>query len=150
MTDARDFFEGLEAQRRGLTDLYDKYVPMYESREKDFYKGRERAVWRCKRRGCLLLHVWDAPEGTVWYRPAYKLSPGLNLENSNAAGRANNTLDGDRRWKANLAPFDHVRMFDPNGGISLECDHVHHYLTARKMIWAVDSATRGKPTRVMI
>lgn len=152
MTDpaeAQAFFQGLDAQRRELQDLFDKYVPRFENKDRDFFKGRERAIWRCKQRGCTLLLVWDAAEGTLWLRPAYKLSHGLNLESSNAAGREHNTIDGHRHWKANLAPFDQVRGYDPGGGISLECRHVHRYVDRDEMVSAVDSSRPGEPTKTM-
>lgn len=149
-SEAREFFERLDLQRRDAQDLFDKYVPRYESGDRDFFKGSERAVWRCRKRGCLLLLVWDAPEGAIWFRPAYKLSRGLNLESSNPAGRANNTADGDRHWKANLAPFDQVRSYAAEGGISLECDHVHRYTTRDELVGAVDSSRPGIPSTVIL
>lgn len=148
--EVRDFFEALKLQRRDTQDMLDKYASKYEAGDRDFFKGRERAVWRCKRRGCLLLLVWNAPEGTLWFRPAYKLSHGLNLESSNAAGRANNTVDGHRHWKANLALFDQVRLFDEGGGISLECDHVHHFAVRDRIVAAVDASRPGKPTKMAV
>lgn len=148
--EARDFFESLELQRRDGRDLFEKYVTKYENGDRDFFKGSERAVWRCNGRGCLLLLVWDAPEGTLWLRPAYKLSQGLNLESSIPAGRSNNTVDGDRRWNANLAPFDQVRIFDEGGGISLECDHVHHFAVRERLVAAVDASTPGMPTKLAV
>lgn len=152
MTDpaeARAVIAGLAEQRRNLQDLLDKYVPRFESKYRDFFKGRERAIWRCKQRGCTLLLVWDAPEGTLWLRPAYKLSHGLNIESSSEAGRANNTLDGDRHWKANVAPFDQVRGYDPGGGLSLECRHVHRYVNRDELVAAVDNSRPGEPTKTM-
>ncbi|WP_404371008.1 hypothetical protein [Kytococcus sedentarius] len=77
-------------------------------------------VYRCADRGCTLLDVLQLPDpvGRFYYRPVYKLSPERNTGGSTPEGRARNTLDGDRRWKAAAMPGG-----DPIG-YTLNCDHL--------------------------
>ncbi|WP_028655964.1 hypothetical protein [Nocardioides sp. J54] len=92
----------------------------YEALSKTGSRADHRLlVYRCKQRGCLLLDVIQLPQGVVLHRPAYRRSPQRNEATSNAVGRAKNTTDGDRRWKANTA------FASSWGNAELVCDHIH-------------------------
>lgn len=94
-------------------------------------------VFRCQSR-CLLLAVYRTKGGVVVYLPAYKLSPAANAEHSTAAGRAENTTDGDRRWRAHS--FFLEQAF---GMMLLNCDHLlQHVLTGEEILDALASGTR--------
>lgn len=73
-------------------------------------------VYRCPRRDALL-EVYRTPRGAILYFPAYKQSRRVNDESSSPEGRAANTVDGDRRWKA------HAGMLHTGFSYPLKCDH---------------------------
>ena len=50
----------------------------------------------------------------------YKLSGPVNQQESVAAGRENNTLDGDNTWKKQV-------YFIEQGYPNLQCSHIHDY-----------------------
>lgn len=154
--DAAAFFDALEACHAEERRVESKYLAKLEAGEADFFKSFERVVYRCPKR-CLLLLVWDAPEGTLVYRPAYTLSRRLNADTSTAEGRAANTADGERRWKASISPYDSLKRMAGgdvgNGftaGISLECRHAHTFVSASKIVEAVEGSRRGHAKRLMV
>jgi hypothetical protein len=80
--------------------------------------------YRCPSR-CLLAEILKTPEGdTIVHTPGYKLSPTLNAATSSASGRAKNTRDGNRKWKART--FFTV----DSSNISLNCDHIRQQILA--------------------
>lgn len=84
--------------------------------------NRHRIVeYRC-RRGCLLLDVLATPAGTIVHHPAYKLSPKLNEQSSNASGRRAHTTDGNRHWQARTTGLE------PGFDTDLNCPHVRRFL----------------------
>ncbi|MGN7247093.1 hypothetical protein ACTHQ1_05080 [Janibacter anophelis] len=94
--------------------------------------------YRCAHR-CLLLDVMEFPEpvGLIFHLPRYRLSPAVNDETSSPEGRAKNTEDGDRRWKAHTA----AETF----AAALNCDHLHHLSIRRERIQAdLDAGPRGR------
>ena len=102
--------------------------------------AQHRAVtFRCSR-GCSMLEVYPTPRGIVIYRPRYRLSPERNAAQSNAEGRAANTEDGNRRWKAHAG-------FLPTGWegwtMPLACDHSEGGVTPDEITSAVASGKRA-------
>lgn len=87
-----------------------------------------RLTYRCATpHRCLLLDVIETPLGTVLHQKRYKSSPEVNLRRSSAAGRAANTIDGDRRWKPRTFYLEQSGLAwsqEPRAGQSLRCDHV--------------------------
>lgn len=95
--------------------------------------GRLRAhrllTYRCARR-CLLVDVLNFPQGVVFHTPGYKLSPSVNTDTSNASGRAKNTIDGARRWKA------HTYFAQECVNVTANCDHVQNLVLEKDEIQA--------------
>ena len=80
--------------------------------------GKHRAVsFRCTQ-GCSMLEVYPTREGTLLYRPRYRLSEARSLEVSNAAGRAANTEDGIQKWN------DYAFFMPDDWRIGLLCKHL--------------------------
>jgi hypothetical protein len=105
--------------------------------------------YRCQARRCLLLIVWQTPGCRVFYQPPYRLAPGYNAEHSNDAGRAHNTLDGDRIWKAQAGVLDHRYRRIPGAtiGLELHCGHVSQVVPGHEVVDDAESATPGHPRR---
>lgn len=137
-----DLVAEVSRRQRDADDL----VAAYE-RDADRVRGAAVVEYRCKRRGCLLMHVWQAPAGLTYYQPPYKLSPRRNDAESNAAGRERNTVDGQRHWRARAGKLDDLRGWGPQAGLSLQCDHVRLTLPSTEVLAMADEATPGKPTR---
>lgn len=107
--------------------------------------------YRCPR-GCLLLHVWNSPQGRLWYRPRYKLSPERTEADTVESARKKRTQDGYRAWQSSGGDFDELLDFfdfDPaSGGLSVNCDHVRNVqIRCDRLAADADAATPGKPTR---
>ncbi|MFQ6483773.1 hypothetical protein [Brachybacterium epidermidis] len=102
--------------------------------------SKHRAVaFRC-RKGCSMLEVYPTPRGVIVYRPRYRLSPTRNAEQSSAEGRAANTEDGDRRWKAHAGflPTEWEGWTMP-----LACDHAELSISADAISTAVADGKRA-------
>lgn len=103
-----------------------------ESVRKRGTASQQRAlVYRCKARGCSLLELYRSPDGLIVYRPRYKLSPAQNAEFSNASGRAANTEDGDRHWKASGG---FLRESWEGWMIEGICDHHRSHITLEAIL----------------
>lgn len=87
-------------------------------------------TYRCRARRCLLLDFVQVPGAVVVHSPAYRLSPSLNASTSNEDGRAKNTFDGDRRWKAHT--------YDARSALNfvLNCDHVRGIVLEKSAVQA--------------
>lgn len=111
-------------------------------------------TYRCGVRWCLLLHVVETPAGIIIHRPRYRLSPTLNEARSNGPGRAKNTEDGDRRWRAATFPIETSGLkpsLPGNVGLGLACDHIDVLLSNNDFAahWASRTAVYrvgSKPT----
>ncbi|MDJ1113789.1 hypothetical protein [Microbacterium dauci] len=102
-------------------------------------KSVSRFVARCQN-GCLLLTIFETPSGPAFHQPRYKLSDSLNEIESNAAGRAANTEDGDRRWR------EQAGMVSAAINFVLTCDH-----TRRTLEFAdIELGSPGSPTRRVV
>lgn len=100
-------------------------------------KAHRAVAYRCPKR-CLLADVLTTAQGIIIHVPAYKLSPKVNEESSSASGRAANTTDGDRRWKAHTFPVEAAI------NVTCTCDHVHHFVLDVDTIEADVEARRGE------
>jgi hypothetical protein len=106
------------------------------------------AEYSCRTRGCLLLHVWNTPQGRCYYQPRYALSPEVNKAESVEAARQKRTSDGNHKWMARWGSLDELLEFcgeEPDLGIDLNCDHVRERITGRRLGAAVDGVTPGSP-----
>ncbi len=95
------------------------------------------ALYRCPS-GCVVLDVLNLPQGVIFHKPAYRLSPTMNATTSSAAGREKNTRDGDRRWKATT----HFASECLN--VTLNCDHLREVVLDKSEIQADLDARRAE------
>lgn len=63
-----------------------------------------RLTYRAAKCRCTILEVLSFPEPVGWviHSPRYRLAPARNAATSSESGRANNTEDGDNRWKRHI------------------------------------------------
>lgn len=131
---------GLADQLRLLDDNGVQALAYYQALKKARrLKDVLMAEYRCSD-GCLLLHLFQTPAGTAFYAPRYRLSPGVNAESSNESGRAANTEDGERKWKA------HANLVSAAANFPLNCDHVLNHVIDMPAL----SNTPGNPVRKQI
>lgn len=125
---------GFAESMRALTDLREDRrraaEAAYGALRAQGKLGSHRVLaYRCSRR-CLLLDVLMFPEplGVIVHQPRYKLSPTVNEASSSESGRAKNTEDGARRWRA--------RYYSPDEMLNaaLNCDHLQHVVIDRDRI----------------
>lgn len=108
-------------------DVLARYDSMQEFTHKFISHPQRRkylaATYVCHhRRQCVLMYVYDTPQGIIVHHPTHKPSPRRNLERSSAEGRAVNTLDGERRWKQRAYFLEHAEKFNPFAIV--DCHHV--------------------------
>lgn len=108
-------------------DVLARYDSMQEFTRKFISHPQRRrylaATYVCHhRRQCVLMYVYDTPQGIIVHHPTHKPSPRRNLERSSAEGRAANTLDGDRRWKERAYFLEHSERF--SSFAMVDCHHV--------------------------
>jgi hypothetical protein len=126
------------------------------------------AEYRCREKGCLLLHVWQTPRGRYWYRPPYNLSPQVAESQTVESARRKRTSDGFRNWNPSAGSFDGlldslayeteledgttVMYFSPQerNGLSVTCDHVRDTLTAERLAAIVRGVTPGSPGKAFL
>lgn len=112
-------------------------VALYETMKKTGELTRNRLVsYRCSK-GCLLLDVYQTPDGPAAYRPGFKYSPQAN-EATSPAARLTRTTDGDRRWVANAD-----MVLSPPLSYLLACNHVQQ-LTLEAVTVHTDLGKRAK------
>lgn len=100
-------------------------------------KDHRAVSYRCPKR-CLLVDVLTTAGGLIVHVPAYKLSPVVNEQSSSESGRATNTTDGDRRWKAHTFPVSAAI------NVTCTCDHLRNFVLDVSTIEADASARRGE------
>lgn len=142
-----DFVRDLRCELANRRSRAELIIAEYESSSGDVTRGNAVVEYRCARRGCLLLHVWRTPDGLKYYQPGYKLSAALNERDSNAAGRARNTIDGDRRWRSRGGVLDDLQGWGADVGIPLQCDHLNSVAPSDEVLAQAEAATPGSPTR---
>jgi hypothetical protein len=107
--------------------------------------------YRCKTKGCLLLHAWQQPEGRFWYLPGYDLSPEVVESETAESARQKRTVDGYRKWIERAASLDHLLDFfseaPDTGGLSLTCDHVRQVITTTELATDLEGTRPGTPTK---
>jgi hypothetical protein len=88
-------------------------------------------TYRCAtERRCLLLDLVLTPQQLIVHKPRYRRSPSLNEQTSTDAGRARNTLDGDRRWKGWTLDIRDADSF------SLDCNHLKEVILTKAAVEA--------------
>ena len=100
--------------------------------------------YMCKR-GCQLATVFAAGGFVLCAVRDYKLSPGLNAQESVPEARATKTLDGDRHWPSHVYDVNQLARFGEVAGMHLNCRHRHGNVSAEATLAAVDGVIPGKP-----
>lgn len=112
------------------------------------------AEYRCRTKGCLLLHVWQSPHGRYWYTPPYDLSPQVTQDETVESARAKRTADGYRKWLPRAGSFDELLDFfdgaPESGGLTLTCDHVRETVTVGRLAADAGGATPGAPAKAFV
>lgn len=98
-------------------------------------------VFRCEKRKCPLLYVYDTVQGLILHQPRYKNSEIVNAESSSESGRRANTIDGDRRWKSQSYFFSQV------SNPVLNCDHIDRTVVTDEEI---EAAVKKKRRTVVV
>lgn len=102
------------------------------------------------KRRCILLDVFTCPQhdGEVLFcRPPHKNSEARNVQTSNEAGRAKNTLDGNRHWPAQASQVKQLLGHGKNG-MEASCDHVAMTARSDELAADIDQALEtGETTR---
>ena len=106
------------------------------------------AEYRCRTKGCMLLHVWQAPAGIEFYAPAARVSDqytsagqwhwlGLN--------RAAANKTGDRAGR-----LDDLATLQAGGWLWLLCEHVKESLWVRDIRRDTDDCIPGQPAKIFM
>lgn len=109
------------------------------------------AEYRCRER-CLLLHIWQTPNGRFYYQPAYRLSPTVAEAETVQSARDKRTTDGYRRWRERAGSLDDLLDFvapgGPPVGLTLTCDHLREMVRAENLLR--DGVRPGEPMTVRL
>ncbi|CUR54664.1 hypothetical protein NOCA2210014 [metagenome] len=127
----------------------DLVLSAYEAYDKKQLRRLLLAEWRCAR-GCLLIHVWQSPQGPLFYLPRYKQSRERNTERSVPSARAKNTLDGDRIWKPRAGELVALEEFGATVGMDIQCDHLDPQVFTGAELLGLISDTPGRPLRRVV
>ena len=138
--------ERTDAQSRRIAEAYDA-LPA------DQLKQVLLIEYRCPGR-CLLLRVWNSPDGRFWYTPRYRLSPHKAISDTAESARKKRTEDGFRMWRARGGSFDELLddfSHDPrSGGLTLTCDHVREDVLTDQLAGDAARGMPGHPTARLI
>ncbi len=136
-------------------------LAMYQAMDAKARRQVLLAEYRCHaKRGCLLLHVWQTPQGRFWYTPRYKLSPRLTESDTTESAREKRTDDGGR-WLPRAGSLDGLLDFFANesetdsgevvvtsysdeGGLPVTCKHVRSTVAVAELAEAA-AAVPGQP-----
>jgi hypothetical protein len=131
--------EAFEQYRQGLALAWNS-LPRSEQRKVAVVE------YYCQVRSCPLLTVFQAPGGLLVALPGYRKSPQRNAAGSVASARARRTVDGDRRWRARVAPLEEFAdPLLPQLGVELNCDHVSTPISGVELLGDVRQGRPGDP-----
>lgn len=111
-------------------------------------KGALLAEYRCRTKGCLLLHVWQSPNGLEFFAPAARVS-----DQYTSAGqwhwlgmnrRADNKT-GDRAGR-----IDDLARLQAGGWLWLLCEHAKEVLWTREIRADTAAARPGRAVKVIV
>jgi hypothetical protein len=106
--------------------------------------------YRCghDRPGCLLLHVWNTPQGRLYYLPRYRLSPKTATTEVAESARRKRTEDGFRVLRSRAGSFDEILAdyaCEPDSGLPMNCEHLRNVNVMFERLAA--DAEQGQPGR---
>lgn len=145
-----------------LKDARAEVIRIYHA-EPDQVLKNKLVHYVCGACGTVLFVVWrhgleitDA-EGNpeyqrLYWRRKYKLPHYRNRVESNAAGRATNSVDGANHWPESGGVLDDFKDWDVNAGdyipgFAIRDDHVDRHLTFPEILADADRATTTHPVR---
>lgn len=145
--------------------MTDGPLEMYQSLPPTILRRALLAEYRCRVKGCLLLHVWQTSQGRFWYSPRYKLSPRLTESDTTESARQKRT-DEKGRWLPRAGSLDQLLDFFANesetdsgevvvtsysdeGGLPLNCEHVRSTVGAAALAQTL-TAVPGAPVTPFI
>lgn len=106
------------------------------------------AEYRCRAKGCLLLRIWQSPNGPEFFAPSARVSD----QNTSAGqwhwlgfNRTDPNKTGDR-----AGHLDSLASLQRGGWLWLLCDHVKEAVWVRDIRQDIAGQTPGKPTRVVL
>lgn len=140
-------------------------LAMYQALDAKIRRNALLAEYRCRVKGCLLLHVWQTSQGRFWYTPRYKLSPELTESDTTESARDKRT-DEDGRWIPRADSLDRllaffadesetetgelvVTSYSDEGGLPLNCEHVRSTVGVAALAEAA-AAVPGQPVKAFI
>lgn len=104
--------------------------------------------YRCARRNCLLLRIFNSSNGPAVHRPSYTLTQERNMHRSSASGREHNTSDGFNHWRSSTGPWIPADNLGSDASWSLHCRHVDVSIRWADVDQDVTSASNaGSPLR---
>ena len=143
-------------------------LAMYQAMDNNALRQVLLAEYRCrtkKQEPCLLLHVWQAPQGRFWYTPRYKLSARLTKSDTAESAREKRTDDGGR-WLPRAGSLDDLLEFFANesetetgelvvtsysdeGGLPVTCKHFRSTVGVAALAEAA-ATVPGQPVKAFI
>lgn len=122
---------------------YMKESPANRPQGTGSYLSKATVHWYKCKRGCRIAQVFRAGGTTLCAVSDYKLSHGLNLNQSVEAARKKNTLDGERWWPSHVFDLQHEAS-SPEFLIPLNCSHFRGARSAAEMLEEVGTSRPGK------
>jgi hypothetical protein len=106
------------------------------------------AVYRCRRKGCVLLKVWNAPRGQEFFAPAARIADrNLTARQWHWLGfnRADERHTGDRAGR-----LDDLARLQAGGWFWLVCEHVKESVWLREIRQDFAGSRPGVPVSIFI
>lgn len=112
-------------------------------------KGALLAEYRCRKRGCLLLHVWQAPKGLEFFAPAARISDqfisagqwhwlGFNREDEKKTGDRAGSLE------------EVSAVLQEGGWLWLLCEHVQESVWVSEIRRDAGGGHPGQPAAIFM
>lgn len=106
------------------------------------------AEYRCRTKGCLLLHVWQSPNGLEFYAPAARVSNRYTSASQwhwLGLNRSKDNKTGDRAGR-----LDDLARLQAGGWLWLLCEHVKESLWVRDIRRVTADVQPGRPVQVFL
>ncbi|HRD10507.1 MAG TPA: hypothetical protein PLI79_01465 [Mycobacterium sp.] len=107
------------------------------------------AEYRCRKRGCLLLHVWQSPNGLEFFAPASSVSGRFTSAGQwhwLGMNRSRDNKTGDRAGRID----DLAEMLQAGGWLWLLCEHVKVALWVKDIRADAAGGKPGEPVKVFL
>jgi hypothetical protein len=104
--------------------------------------------YRCRTKGCLLLHVWQAPKGLEFFAPAARVS-----DRFTSAGQwhwLGFNRDGQKKTGDRAGSLDEVARLQAGGWLWLLCEHVNKSMWVHDIRRDAAGRDPGQPAEIFI